>query len=96
MKVRWQKLLLTATFWLATEIWFNFLGIDDLVDYSEFIFERPEIVLLLVTPISSLFFKTFGDQSFTVWSQSYLLLEKSTAEGKTDESIMAKITKENS
>ncbi len=45
MNVRWQKLLLTATFWLATEICFNFLGIDDLADYGEFIFERHVIVL---------------------------------------------------
>jgi hypothetical protein len=40
MKVRWQKLLLAITFWSATEIWFNLLGIDNLADYSEFIFER--------------------------------------------------------
>jgi hypothetical protein len=37
MKVRWQKLLLTTTFWLATEICFTLLGIDDMADYSEFI-----------------------------------------------------------
>lgn len=37
MKVRWQKLLLTVTFWLSTEIYFNFLGIDNLANYSEFI-----------------------------------------------------------
>ncbi len=45
MNVQWQKLLLTTTFWLATEICFNFLGIDDLADYGEFIFERHVIVL---------------------------------------------------
>jgi hypothetical protein len=37
MKVQWQKLLLTVTFWLATEICFNFVGIDDIANYSEFI-----------------------------------------------------------
>ena len=46
MNVRWKKLLMTTTIWLATEIWFNFLGIDNLADYSEFIFERNLIVLL--------------------------------------------------
>ncbi len=46
MSVRWQKLLLTITFWLATEICFNFLGIDDMADYSEFIFEKPVILLI--------------------------------------------------
>jgi hypothetical protein len=45
MKVRWQQLLFTATFWLATEICFNFLGIDEIADYSEFIFDRQVIVL---------------------------------------------------
>ena len=47
MNVRWQKLLVTITLWLTTEIWFNFLGIDNLADYSEFIFERNAIVQLL-------------------------------------------------
>jgi hypothetical protein len=47
MKLRWQKLLLPITFWLLTEIWFNLLGIDDLADYSEFIFHvysNPEFL----------------------------------------------------
>ena len=45
MNVQWQKLLLTATFWLATEICFNFLGIDEIADYSEFIFKHQIIIL---------------------------------------------------
>lgn len=56
MNVRWKKLLLKTTLWLVAEICFNFLGIDDLVDYSEFIFERPEIVQPLLTNVSSLSF----------------------------------------
>ena len=53
MNVRWKKLLVKTTLWLVAEIWFNFLGIDDLVDYSEFIFERNEIVQpLIFVPIS--------------------------------------------
>lgn len=46
MNVRWKKLLVTITLWLLTEMWFNFLGIDNLADYSEFIFEKPLILLL--------------------------------------------------
>ena len=46
MSMRWKKLLMTPALWLITEIWFNFLGIDYLADYSEFIFERKLIVLL--------------------------------------------------
>ena len=52
MNVRWKKLLVKTILWLVAEIWFNFLGIDNLVDYSEFIFERHEIVQQLITPIS--------------------------------------------
>ena len=43
MKVQWKKLLVKTTFWLVAEIWFNFLGIDNLVDYGEFVFAKPEI-----------------------------------------------------
>ena len=35
-----QKLITKAIIWLAAEILFNFVGIDDLADYSEFVFER--------------------------------------------------------
>ncbi len=41
MKVDWQKLLVKTSFWLATEIILNLVGIDDLADYSEFIYENP-------------------------------------------------------
>ncbi|MDJ0592028.1 MAG: hypothetical protein QNJ72_18905 [Pleurocapsa sp. MO_226.B13] len=37
MKINWQKLTLKIIFWLSTEIIFNFIGIDDLADYSEFL-----------------------------------------------------------
>jgi hypothetical protein len=45
MKVQWKKILLTAIFWLATEICFNILGIDDTANYSEFVFNRQIVVL---------------------------------------------------
>ncbi|MGB3758239.1 MAG: hypothetical protein WBA07_17985 [Rivularia sp. (in: cyanobacteria)] len=41
MNIRWQKLLVKTSFWLATEIILNLVGIDDLADYSEFIYENP-------------------------------------------------------
>ena len=40
MNIRWQKLLVKISFWLATEIVLNMVGIDDLADYSEFIYEH--------------------------------------------------------
>ena len=62
MNVRWKKLLLKTTFWLATEICFTLIGIDDLVDYSEFIFGRQEIVQLLSTSFTSLSLATLNDK----------------------------------
>lgn len=47
MNVQWQKLVLISIFWLATEICFNLLGIDDIADYSEFVFNQQ--VSYLVT-----------------------------------------------
>jgi hypothetical protein len=43
--VKWQKLLVKATIWLAAEITLNLLGIDDLADYTEFV-ERQKKILL--------------------------------------------------
>ncbi len=54
MNVRWKKLLVGTTLWLAVELWLNFLGLDDVADYSEFIFERHVIVQSPLKPISSL------------------------------------------
>ncbi len=34
-----------TTLWLVAEIWLNFLVIDNLADYSEFIFEKHVLVL---------------------------------------------------
>ena len=41
-----KKLLAHIVVWLAAEICFSFLGIDDLADYSEFVFEKNVIVNL--------------------------------------------------
>ncbi|GAB4188072.1 MAG: hypothetical protein Fur006_28310 [Coleofasciculaceae cyanobacterium] len=54
MKTQWKKIWIKATFWLATELVLNLLGLDNLADYSEFIFEQevaiathqPQIVVL--------------------------------------------------
>ncbi len=39
MQIKWKKLIICLLIWLATEILFNLIGIDDLADYSEFVFE---------------------------------------------------------
>lgn len=40
MKVPEKKLLFKITVWLVAEILLNASGLDNLADYSEFIFER--------------------------------------------------------
>ena len=36
----WSPILVKVVIWLTAEILLNVLGLDDLADYSEFIFER--------------------------------------------------------
>ena len=43
MQVQWKKLLAKIIVWLAAEILLNFLGLDTLADYSEFLFDRDSI-----------------------------------------------------
>ncbi len=38
MKILWHKLLLKLTIWLVLEIVLNLMGLDDMADYSEFVF----------------------------------------------------------
>ena len=45
MNVRWKYLLVRMALWLVAEISLNFLGLDDLADYSEFIFQRNIVTL---------------------------------------------------
>ena len=46
MQVKWKKLLLYTFIALVSEILLNFLGLDDLADYSEFIFKQSSLVSL--------------------------------------------------
>ena len=43
MKIPWQKLFIKTTVWLAAEILLNLIGLDNLADYSEFIFEQKGV-----------------------------------------------------
>lgn len=40
MKGRGSKFIAKAAFWLVAEIALNCIGLDDLADYSEFVFEK--------------------------------------------------------
>lgn len=41
-----KKLIAKILIWLAAEILLSFLGLDDIADYSEFIYEKPITTLL--------------------------------------------------
>ena len=52
--MQWKKIWVKALIWLGTEIILNLLGLDNLADYSEFLFEqeiaiaarnRPQIIV---------------------------------------------------
>ncbi len=47
-KVKWKKLVLYIFITLTSEILFTFLGIDDLVDYGEFIFQKSSLPAILI------------------------------------------------
>ncbi len=63
MKGIWKQSLYRVTVWLAAEIILNCLGIDNLADYSEFVFERNTIDLNRSYHFSKTSAKfQFGDQ----------------------------------
>jgi hypothetical protein len=37
MQIKWKTLIVKTTIWLTAEICLNFLGLDNLADYSEFL-----------------------------------------------------------
>ena len=45
MKTQWKKLVVKTTVWLAAEIILNLIGLDNLADYSEFIYEQDVMIL---------------------------------------------------
>lgn len=45
MKSGWRQSLIKIIIWVALEILLTVLGVDDLADYSEFIFEKHLITI---------------------------------------------------
>ncbi len=48
-----NKSIARTMIWLATEILFNFVGIDDLADYSEFVFENNKYETFMIELLES-------------------------------------------
>ena len=45
MNAQWRKVIIRLSIWLIAEIVLTCLGIDDLADYSEYLYQRNLIVL---------------------------------------------------
>jgi hypothetical protein len=45
MKVEWKKVFVKTAIWLATELVLNLVGLDNLADYSEFLYEQEVVGL---------------------------------------------------
>ena len=45
MEIRWRKLIVSLLIWLAAELCLNVIGMDDLADCSEFVFEKHQMML---------------------------------------------------
>lgn len=39
MNIQWQKLVTKILIWLVAEVLLSLIGLDDLADYSEFVFD---------------------------------------------------------
>ena len=46
MSVRWKKLITKLMIWLVAEILLSFSGLDDLADYSEFVYEKTKVAFI--------------------------------------------------
>ena len=42
MIVQWRKLYIKIILWLGAELLLTLIGLDDLADYSEFLYEQKE------------------------------------------------------
>ncbi len=53
MNIRWKTLIVRITLWLAIELWLNFLGLDEVADYSEFISDKHLTLLSLLSGLKT-------------------------------------------
>lgn len=48
MKGQWKKTLVKITVSLSVDVLLNFLGLDDLANYSQFIFEQEFVIQRMI------------------------------------------------
>ncbi len=44
MKVKWRKLFVETSAWVTTEVMLNIVGLDNLADYSEYVFQSKALL----------------------------------------------------
>ncbi len=44
MKVKWRKLFVETSAWATAEVMLNLVGLDNLADYSEFVFQNKAML----------------------------------------------------
>jgi hypothetical protein len=44
MKVKWRKLFVETSAWVTAEVMLNVVGLDNLADYSEFVFQSKAML----------------------------------------------------
>ncbi len=43
-RVRWRKLFVETSAWVTAEVMLNVVGLDNLADYSEFVFQNKAML----------------------------------------------------
>ena len=46
-EIQWRRLLITFAFWAIAEVYLSMIGLDDYVDYGEFIFAVHEATVFM-------------------------------------------------
>lgn len=44
MKINWNQLIINLTIWAIAEVTLNFVGLDTIADYSEFLGNKHQVV----------------------------------------------------
>ena len=54
MKVKWSHLILKILIWLSAEIYLTAIGLDNLADYGEYVFQYKALIQIAEasTPLS--------------------------------------------
>ena len=70
--VLWKKLYIKAILWLGVEILLTLIGLDDLADYSEFLYgKKAETLMKTAYPTLTVDFVSSGRQRYCFIQRNY-------------------------